>query len=407
MHEFPVIILLVLATFVFGLFSKALERTPVTAPMIFVSLGALAGPLGFNLVEFSLDDQLIRVIAEITLVSILFVEASTIDLRKLLREKEIPARLLLIGLPITMLVGTLVAAPLFPQLGWWALALMAFILSPTDAALGQAVVNSPLVPERLRQAINVESGINDGLVLPPILFCMAALAQAAGDNRDATYWIDFTTGQLIIGPLAGALVGWLGGWAVDYCSRHRMMNATFQRLSAISLAILCWALAEEFHGNGYIAAFFGGLLLDTRTHAVRERIQEYGEAEGQQLSLFIFLIFGLAMLPAAQELWTWQSWAYALLSLTFIRILPVMLSLTGTSLSARERSFIGWFGPRGIASILYLEMVIIDLGDSGLREVLSVVVLTVLLSVFLHGASAAPAAKLFSRNKTPAKQTAD
>jgi len=407
MHEYPVITLLVLVTFLFGLFSKTAERSIITAPMAFVGLGLIASPLGFDLFTFSTDDQFIRIIAEITLVSILFVEASTLDLQKLIKDSQIPARLLLIGLPLTMLAGTLIAAPLFPELGWWSLALMAFILSPTDAALGQAVVSSPLVPERLRRAINVESGINDGLVLPPILICIAALAHPGGDSRDISYWIEFTTGQLVIGPIAGAFVGWFGGWAVDYCSRRRWMNTTFQRLSAISLAILAWALAEQFHGNGYIAAFFGGLMLDTKTHSVRERIQEYGETEGQQLSLFVFLIFGLAMVPAAHGYWTWQSWCYALLSLTVIRIIPVMLSLKGTSINMPERMFIGWFGPRGIASILYLEMVVIDLGDSALGQALSVVVLTVLLSVFLHGASAAPAAKLFSRNKTPAKQTAD
>ena len=393
MHEYPIIVFLALLTFLYGLISKLSERTPVTAPMVFVAIGIAVSPLGFDLVNFTTDDVVIQIVAEITLVSILFIEASTIDLRALVRERGLPGRLLLIGLPLTMLLGTLIAAPLFPEFNWWLLALMAFILAPTDAALGQAVVTSPLVPEPIRRAINVESGINDGMALPPILVCIAALAAAAADQRDIVYLLEFTAGQLVIGPLAGAAVGWFGGMAVDYCSRHKLMNQTYQRLSAIALAIMAWGLAEQLHGNGYIAAFFGGLLLDTKTHSVRERIQEFGEAEGQQLALFIFLIFGLAMVPAAYEFWNWQSLVYALLSLTLIRMIPVLLSLMGTQLTYRDRFFIGWFGPRGIASVLYLEMVIIKLGLTGYNQMLSVVVLTVLLSVFLHGLTAVPLAR--------------
>jgi len=393
MHDYPIIVFLALLTFLYGLISKLSERTPVTAPMVFVAIGIAVSPLGFDLVDFTTDDVVIQIVAEITLVSILFIEASSIDLRALVRERGLPGRLLLIGLPLTMLLGTLLAAPLFPEFNWWLLALMAFILAPTDAALGQAVVTSTLVPEPIRRAINVESGINDGMVLPPILVCIAALAAAAADQRDAIYWLEFTAGQLVIGPLAGAAVGWFGGMAVDYCSRHQLMNQTYQRLSAIALAILAWGLAEQLHGNGYIAAFFGGLLLDTKTHSVRERIQEFGEAEGQQLALFVFLIFGLVMVPAAYEFWNWQSLVYAVLSLTLIRMIPVLLALMGTQLARRDRVFIGWFGPRGIASVLYLEMVIIKLGLTGYNQMLSVVVLTVLLSVFLHGLTAVPLAR--------------
>ena len=393
MHDYPIIVFLALLTFLYGLISKLSERTPVTAPMVFVAIGIAVSPLGFDLLDFTTDDVVIQIVAEITLVSILFIEASSINLRALVRERGLPGRLLLIGLPLTMLLGTLLAAPLFPEFNWWLLALMAFILAPTDAALGQAVVTSTLVPEPIRRAINVESGINDGMVLPPILVCIAALAAAAADQRDAIYWLEFTAGQLVIGPLAGAAVGWFGGMAVDYCSRHQLMNQTYQRLSAIALAILAWGLAEQLHGNGYIAAFFGGLLLDTKTHSVRERIQEFGEAEGQQLALFVFLIFGLVMVPAAYEFWNWQSLVYAVLSLTLIRMIPVLLALMGTQLARRDRVFIGWFGPRGIASVLYLEMVIIKLGLTGYNQMLSVVVLTVLLSVFLHGLTAVPLAR--------------
>ena len=395
MHDYPIILFLAALTFVFGLVSRLPERLPFTAPMAFVVVGILAGPMGLGWVELTLDDTLIRLLAEVTLVSILFVEASTLDLKRLIAERELPVRLLLLGLPLTMLLGTLAGAPLFPEMGWWSLALLAFILSPTDAALGQVVVTSPRVPPPVRRAIAVESGVNDGLVLPPILICIAAILAVSDERAGVDYWLEFTFAQLVFGPLVGAAVGLAGGWLVDYCAQKRYMNATFQRLSAICLAVIAWALAEEVHGNGYIAAFVGGLLLGIRTHAVRERVQEYAEAEGQQLTLFVFLIFGLVMVPQAAPYWSWQGLLYAVLMLSLLRMLPVVLSLSGTGLSGKDKYFIAWFGPRGIASVLYLEMVILDLGVEGHETLLSVVVLTVLLSVFAHGLSAQPLSRLY------------
>jgi NhaP-type Na+/H+ or K+/H+ antiporter len=395
MHDYPVVLFLAVLTFGYGLFSRLSERVPFTAPMVFVLVGVVCSPLGLGWLTVTPDDSVIRLVAEITLVSILFVEASTIDLRRMIRERAIAMRLLLVGLPLTMLLGTLVAAPLFPEMDWWLLALLAFILSPTDAALGQVVVTSERVPAPVRRAIAVESGINDGLVLPPILVCVAALGVVASEQAGGGYWLEFTFAQLVFGPLMGGAVGWLGGWAVDVCAQRKLMNDTFQRLSAICLAVIAWAVAEAFDGNGYIAAFAGGLLLGVKTSSVRERVQEYAEAEGQQLILFVFLIFGLSMVPLAVPYWTWQSWVYALLSLTVLRMGPVLLSLVGTELRIRDRCFISWFGPRGSASVLYLEIVILDLGLQGYEPMLAVVVLTVLLSVFLHGLTAQPLAALY------------
>jgi NhaP-type Na+/H+ or K+/H+ antiporter len=174
-----------------------------------------------------------------------------------------------------MILGLLFAVLLFPDVDLWTLALLAFILSPTDAALGQTVVTRPVVPENIKQAINVESGLNDGIALPPILVCMAALSTTAAEHAGAQYWLGFIMKQFLFGPLLGGLVGWLGGMLVDRASKAGLMNSTFQRLTAGSLAVLAFALAETFHGNGFIAAFFGGLMLGTHSPVVRERIQEF------------------------------------------------------------------------------------------------------------------------------------
>ena len=205
--------------FTFGLFSRLSDRSPITGPMIFVSMGLLLGPLGLDLFQSKLDSELVQTIATVTLVVILFTDASTINLRDLVKEYKIPLRLLFVGLPLTMGLGLLAAVPLFGGMSLWLLAMMAFILSPTDAALGQAVVNSDKVPQDIRESISVESGLNDGIALPPILACMAAVAATAGNAMDAGYWLTYALKQLTLGPIIGALVGWLGGRG--WWKRHR------------------------------------------------------------------------------------------------------------------------------------------------------------------------------------------
>ena len=278
MHDYPIFIFAALLIFTFGLFSKVLERSPVSAAMVFVSVGMISGPIGLGFLKEGITAPLCApVIAEVTLVLVLFVDASTIDLRSLIRERGVPFRLLLIGLPLTMGLGFLSAVPLFENVSLWGLALMAFILSPTDAALGQPVLASPDIPKDIKEAINVESGLNDGIALPPILACIAVLASAAPEKLGAQYWVFFTLKQFLFGPLLGALVGWLGGRFVDRASSAGWMNPTFQRLTAWSPAGFGFWSAEIFHGNGFIAAFFGGLMLGTHTPAVRERMQEFGK----------------------------------------------------------------------------------------------------------------------------------
>lgn len=394
-----VILFTSLLIFVFGLFSRLSDRSPITAPMIFVAVGIIIGPLGLDLFKSNLDSELVQTIAEVTLVLILFTDASTINLKSLIKEYKIPLRLLCIGLPLTMVLGLLVAIPLFGGMSLWMIAMMAFILSPTDAALGQAVVNSEKVPVNIRESIGVESGLNDGIALPPILACMAVLAATEGDHMDAGYWIIYALKQCAFGPVVGAFVGWFGGKLVESASKREWMNPTFQRLVSISLSVVCYALAESFHGNGFIAAFFGGLMLGTRTPEIRERIQDFGEAEGQYLMLFVFLIFGMVMVPAVAYYWDGNALLYAVLSLTVIRMAPVAVSLMGSGVRWGSVAFIGWFGPRGIASVLYSLMVVGQLGSKGYKQTLSVIVLTVLISVFAHGLSAVPLSALYGRGE--------
>lgn len=397
MLDHPIILLVAALILGYGLFSKLAERSIITAPMVFVTVGIIASQFVGEEVRSNIEAPWVKVIAEITLILVLFVDSSTLDVKRLMKESNLPLRLLLIGLPITMVVGILFAKPLFPEENIWLLAMMALILSPTDAALGLAVVTSEQVPIKIRQTINVESGLNDGLALPPILVCMAILSGEASADADATYWGLFTVKQFVYGPIIGGLVGWFGGTLVERAAKQGWMSETFQRLTSISIAILAYALAELVHGNGFIAAFFAGMLLGTRTHIFRERIHGFGESISQVLIMVIFLILGLILVPLSYPHWDWVSLVYAILSLTVIRMIPVALCLWRTDLDKKTIWFIAWFGPRGIASILYLLMAVIAIGAEGHRRILSVITLTVLLSIFLHGMTAVPFSKFFQK----------
>ncbi len=394
MQHHQMLIFFALLIFAFGLFSRLAERNSVTGPMFFMTVGILASSLG--LLDVSHDLGPVKLVAELALMLVLFIDASLIDFGSLRRATpKIPTRLLLVGLPITMLFGTGLGVLMFDSVGIWAIVLMALILSPTDAALGQAVVKSEDVPSRIRQSISVESGLNDGIALPPILLCMALLGAEAGEHEGA--WLGFMIKQVTLGPVVGLAVGWVGGRLIQNMSDRGWMEETFQRLSALPLAILAFAFAESVEGNGFIAAFVAGLGLTmgaTSAH-VRHQIQEFGETEGTQLILVVFLIFGLAMVPVASQYWGLPELIYALASLTVIRMVPVAISLIGAKLDWSTVAFIGWFGPRGIASVLYLLMAIAAIGFVGYEQIMSVIVLTVAISVYAHGISAVPLSRRY------------
>jgi sodium/hydrogen antiporter len=397
MNEYPVIIFTALLILGYGIFSKLSERSMISAPMVFVSVGILLSYFVGESWREGFNAAVVEPIAQITLILVLFNDASTLDLKALIKDRRLPMRLLFIGLPITMVLGILLAIPLFPGIDIWPLAMMAIILSPTDAALGLAVVTSELVPLKIRQTINVESGLNDGIAFPPLLICIAVLSGESTGDSGFAYWGIFILKQFIYGPIIGGFVGWLGGYLVEIASKRGWMNHTFQRLASIAIAFLAYSMAEMFHGNGFIAAFFAGMLLGTRTESIRERLHEFGEAESQALILFIFLLLGMILVPFSFPYWDANTIIYAVLSLTIIRMLPVAICLLGTELQWRSIWFIAWFGPRGIASVLYLLMVIIELGRVGYEKIAAVITLTVLLSIFLHGITAIPFSKMYEK----------
>jgi sodium/hydrogen antiporter len=389
--EITVIELMVLAAvvFVFGLVSRRLEGTVLTAPLAFVAAGVILGPSGLGLVEFGLDEHTVLLLGEIALAIVLFADAAGTNLSLLRQNEGLPLRLLGIGMPLTIALGTIIAALVLTDLAFWEAAIVGTVLAPTDAALGQAVVNNPRIPARVRQALDVEAGLNDGLSVP-FLALFLTLAVAREELQPATYWIRFALEQVGLGVLVGVGVGAAGGWLVRRVSRRRWMTEPFERLALLALAIIAWALADRMGGNGFIAAFIGGLVVGPAVERVGKQLIRFTEAEGQLLNLSVFFIFGALAVGLIEPL-TWRAASYALLSLTLIRMLPVAASLLGTHLQIVSVLFMGWFGPRGLASLVLGLIVVAEaplLAGRGLIE--QVVALTVLFSVFLHGITAAP-----------------
>ncbi len=381
---------------VYALVSRRIEPTPVTGPMVFVAAGIIAGPAGFGLLGFGIDEGGVRVLAEATLVLVLFTDAIRIDVRRLRTQVELPARLLGVGLPLTVLAGTLAGAWLLSGLGVWEAALAAAILTPTDAALGQAVVSSPLVPVRIRQALNVESGLNDGLMLP-IITVLLALAAAEVNLETPRYWAGFAAAQIGFGVLIGVASGFGGGKLIHVFARRGWIDGAFRQLATLAVGVGAFAVAELSPGNGFVAAFVAGLAFGEAARDECKGAYDFAEDQGQLLALLTFLFFGVALAgPALDEL-TWQIAVYAAAALTVVRMVPVALSLTGARLKLPTVGFVGWFGPRGLASILFglfvLEEAALPNGD----EILLVVTWTVLASVALHGATSYPVSERYGR----------
>lgn len=378
----------------YGLVSRRAETSILTPPMAAAALGLACGPAALDVVNVRLDRALIATLAEVTLVVALFTDAARIDVRQLRRDHHLPLRLLGAGLPLAIICGTGLAVLLLPSLSLWEAAILATILAPTDAALGQAVVNDTRVPQRVRQALNVESGLNDGLALPALLFFIAAMGSKAQQAQD---WVGFAVLQLGAGPLLGAVIGYGGGKLVQLAQERQWMNEVFRQIALLALSVFAFGLAEVLGANGFLAAFTAGVALGALGREAVEPVHRFGEAEGQLLSLATFFIFGATLLPAAFDSIDARELTYAVASLTVVRLLAVALSMLGSRTRATTWWFVGWFGPRGLASIIYL-LLLHEHGLTRLHGVLfDVVIATVALSMVAHGLTAAPFARAYGQ----------
>lgn len=380
----------------YSLISGRLQGTIVTAPLVFILFGFVVGAGGLGVADVDVGHSAIHFVAEFTLILVLFTDAARIDLMRLRRDHNLPVRMLIIGLPLAIAAGALIASQLFPAFSIWEAALLAALLAPTDAALGQSVVSAKTVPIRIRQAINVESGLNDGIVLPAVLL-LAALASARHGASEATDWVRFGLLQVTLGPVAGVVIGYVGARLLDTAVERGWANGAFQGIGILSLAVFAYVAAELIGGNGFIAAFLAGMVFGNTIRHECTFLFEFMETEGQLLMLITFLVFGAALLPEGLEHINPTMLLYAVLSLTVIRMIPIAIALLGAGLRLPTHLFLGWFGPRGLASILFVLLILEESEVLHHDELLSITVITVALSALLHGVTAAPFANLYGR----------
>jgi len=379
----------------FAAISGRIEGTSITAPMVFTVAGVIVGARSLGLIDLEQHGEEIKLLTEATLTVVLFSEASRIDLRALRGEAGVPARLLGIGLPLTLLAGFVGAVALIGDLAWPEALLLAVILAPTDAALGQVVVTSKRLPSRVRQSLNVESGLNDGICVP-LFFVVLAVAQAEETEAGWPEAVRLVLEELGYGALAGAGAGAIAAAVVIVAVRRASIAPSWLQIVPLAGAALAFGLAQPVGGSGFIAAFVGGAFFGGLRRREGGNVSYLIDETGALLAAATFIIFGAVLLVPAVESATWQAVLYAVLSLTLIRMLPVGLAMIGTGALRPTVAFLGWFGPRGLASIVFALLLVEEGGLPNDEVILVVTFVTVGLSVFAHGVSAAPLTRRYS-----------
>jgi NhaP-type Na+/H+ or K+/H+ antiporter len=400
--------LAVLALFimVYSSVAGAVERTRISGPIVFTCFGLLIGPAGFALLDWDTDRELIRNLAEVTLAMVLFTDAAGADVRVLKNTTGVPARLLLIGLPLTIALGFAFGTLLIEHPSLFALAVLATMLAPTDAALGKAVITNEAVPGEIRQSLNVESGLNDGICVPVLLLFLALALDTTGDIGPLPLAAKLVVEQIGIGLAVGLVLTFIAVRLLKFARDRQWLTKTWTQIPILALALSCFAVAQYLGGSGFIAAFSGGLLMAFMDkHLSREVKEEYllaSEGAGDTLALITWVTFGSAVVGQALGNFTWNILLYSFLSLTVIRMLPVFLCLTGSGIDTEGKLFIGWFGPRGLASIVFAVMVVnSELPDSG--SLAMTVVCTIMLSIVGHGITANPWARAYGKRRRAAR----
>ena len=369
--------------------SKGLERTPVNGAVVFTAFGMLFGPMGAGFLNLDVNAEGMRLIAELTLAVVLFTDAAKVNFRVLRQFITLPVRLLLIGLPLTILLGFGLGILMFDGLTLLELAILATMLAPTDAALGEAVVTNQTVPRRIRESLNVESGLNDGICVP-ILFVFIVLATGEGDQGLPTLLaFQLVAEEIGIGLAAGVAVTTLGIALLKLADRRDWITEDWRQWPVVAMAFVCFAMAQLLGGSGFIAAFTGGFLFVRMEKQQKEALLLPAEAVGDTLSLLTWVIFGAGVVGSAIGSFSWNDLLYALLSLTAIRMVPVFIVLADTDLRLDEKLFMGWFGPRGLASIVFAVIVLNEHLRGGDTMTMTVIC-TVILSVVAHGITANP-----------------
>jgi NhaP-type Na+/H+ or K+/H+ antiporter len=362
--------------------------------IVFVAFGLACGPIGLGIIDLDVDAEGIRTLAEFTLAMVLFTDAANADLRVLKFSFQVPQRLLLIGLPLTILLGFVFGVFVFDQLSLLEVALLATMLAPTDAALGKAVVTNAAVPAPTRESLNVESGLNDGICVPVLFIFLAFAVGSAEETRPATLILHEFATEIGIGAGVAFVCLSIGAFLFRVAHRRGWVDEIWMQVTTPALAMTCFATAQFLGGSGFIACFVGGLIGGAIMREHKEALLRVAEGTGDTLALLTWVTFGAVVASSALEYFVWDALVYAILSLTVIRMLPVFLTLTGTGLTVSDKLFLGWFGPRGLASMVFIVIVLNENLPGG-ETLKQTVVWTVILSIIAHGLTANPLAALY------------
>lgn len=383
------ILILAVFAFLYSIIAGRVERGVVSGPVIFVFAGIIMGPLVLGWFEGAVMRSQLRLFADMTLVLILFSDAANIELDVLKSKFAIPARMLLIGLPGAIFLGFAAALVLFDMLSIFEAAILGTMLAATDAALGKAVVTDKKLPTWIRAGLNAESGLNDGLCVPVLLIFIALALESIAPTGGTIKPLMVVLEELGIGLLVGLGLTLAGSLLLRLCLSLGWVTEVWMQVTVPALALACFSLAQELHGSGYIAAFTGGLLFGYLLKERKHKFVVAAEGIGETLAMLTWLLFGGSVIAGIIGLVTWQVIAYALLSLTIVRMLPIFLSLSGTGASVQDRLFLGWFGPRGLASIVF-AVIVLDSGLPGGNLIALIVIVTVFISLIVHGFTAKP-----------------
>jgi len=383
--------LAILAAFVlvYSAVAGRLEKMPISGAIVAMGFGFACGPLGLKIFTPHVDGELLRTLAELTLALVLFTDAANANLNVLKISLQLPERLLLIGLPLTILLGFGFGVLLFPGMALFEIAVLATILAPTDAALGKAVVTNPNVPETLREGLNVESGLNDGICVPILFVFLTLASDATMKGSGAQLALVLVAQQIGIGAAVGLGLTAAGAWVLKRCAQRNWITETWRQLPVVALAFVCFAVAQVLGGSGFIASFTGGILFGALAREHKHDLLRAAEGIGDTLSLATWMSFGAAVVGQVIGKFNWSILVYSVLSLTVVRMLPTYLSLVGSSLKPGSRLFLGWFGPRGLATVVF-AVIVLNHHLPGGHELALAAACTVILSILAHGFSANP-----------------
>jgi NhaP-type Na+/H+ or K+/H+ antiporter len=381
------------ALIVVAAISQRLSSSPITPAMAFVGWGLLVGPLVLDGVDLESTSSTVRALAETTLALVLFADASRIDPGHL--RLAVPARLLGAGLPLTIVLGTVVAVLLLGELRVEEALILAVVLAPTDAALGQAVVTDPRVPARIRHGLNVESGLNDGICVP-LLFAAVAVADVGSGITEGRSGATLLLEEIGYGVAGGVAAGLVIAAVVIHAGRRGLIAASWRQVLPLAGALLAYGIAGALDGSGFIATYCAGMVFRGTLGRDPEELCRLTDEVGEVLNGLTFVLFGAVLLgPMLDEL-TWELALYGMASLTLARMVPVAVAMWGSGARAETVAFLGWFGPRGLASIVFAVIVIEESQLEHESLITSAIYLTVGLSVLLHGLTAAPLARRYA-----------